>query len=61
MELRPLLGDNFKDNYEIFKGESNRFKSLIDEDVWFSFAEIDDEQSLTLHFLVLTFEIREKL
>lgn len=38
-----------------------KYKSLSEDDVWFSFASLNDEQSITLTFLVLTFEVREQL
>jgi hypothetical protein len=43
------------------RGEDSKFKSLSDEDVWFSHMEIMDDQSINLTFLVLTFDVRERM
>lgn len=53
------LAEQLKDQLEIVKDENFKYKSLTDEDVWFSYAEVKDETSLSFHFLILTFDIRE--
>ncbi len=60
-ELREHKMDIFSDHFEILKNQQIKFKSLLDEDVWFAFAEVEDDQTLVFHFLILTFEIRESL
>jgi hypothetical protein len=34
---------------------------LSDEDVWYSHIELNDDQSIVMHFIVLTFDVREKM
>ena len=41
--------------------EDARNKSLSDEDVWYSHMELNDDQSINMHFIVLTFEVRERM
>jgi hypothetical protein len=61
MELRPAYKDTFGDRIEIVKAGNIYFKSISEEDVWFSHIEIIDEQTLSYHFLVLTFDVRNQL
>jgi hypothetical protein len=63
LELRPsyleAIGD--KVAFEGTRGEDSKFKSLSDEDVWYSHMEIADDQSIILTFLVLTFDVLERM
>lgn len=61
MELRPAYLETLRDKVTLERGEDSKFKSLSDEDVWFSHMEIMDDQSISLTFLVLTFDVREKM
>lgn len=62
IELRPAYKDTFSEKISIEKfSEETKFKSLSDEDVWFSHLEIPDDHTLILHFLVLTFSTREQM
>jgi hypothetical protein len=59
-ELRPSYKEVLGDKFSIDKSaEETKFKALSDEDVWFSHLEINDEQTITLSFLVLTFDVRQ--
>ena len=63
MDLRPsyreVLGHNVTFDRE--GAEDARNKSLSDEDVWYSHIELNDDQSIVMHFIVLTFDVREKM
>jgi hypothetical protein len=63
MDLRPsyreVLGQNVSFDRE--GAEDARNKSLSDEDVWYSHIELNDDQSIVMHFIVLTFDVREKM
>lgn len=61
IELRPAYLETLKEKVTIERGEDSKFKSLSDEDVWFSHMEIMDDQSINLTFLVLTFDVRERM
>lgn len=61
MELRPAYLETLKEKITLERGEDSKFKSLSDEDVWFSHMEIMDDQSINLTFLVLTFDVRERM
>lgn len=62
MELRPASYlEQLKDKVTLERGEDSKFKSLSDDDVWFSHMEIMDDQSINLTFLVLTFDVRESM
>lgn len=56
MELRPSYKESLGDKVSI-----DGSKSLSDEDVWYSHVEVIDEQTVTMNFIVLTFEVREKM
>ena len=58
MELRPSYKESLGDKVSIDKFD---FKSLSDDDVWYSHVEVIDEQTVTMNFIVLTFEVREKM
>ncbi len=60
-ELRPAYLETLREKVTLERGEDSKFKSLSDEDVWFSHMEIMDDQSISLTFLVLTFDVREKM
>ena len=63
MDLRPsyreVLGANVSFDRE--GAEDARNKSLSDEDVWYSHIELNDDQSIVMHFIILTFDVREKM
>jgi hypothetical protein len=61
IELRPAFLETLGEKVSMERGEDSKFKSLSDDDVWFSHMEIMDDQSINLTFLVLTFDVREKL
>lgn len=62
IELRPASYlEMLKERITFERGEDSKFKSLSDEDVWFSHMEIMDDQSVYLTFLVLTFDVRERM
>ena len=61
MELRPAYLETLKDKITLERGEDSKFKSLSDDDVWFSHMEILDDQSINLTFLVLTFDVRDRM
>ena len=61
MELRPSYKEVFSDRIQIRKSDMIMYKSISEEDVWFSSAGILDDQSMVLNFLVLTFDVREQL
>ena len=43
MELRPAYVETLKEKVTLERGEDSKFKSLSDEDVWFSHMEIMDD------------------
>lgn len=56
-DLRPQFKETLADRIQIEKSaDETKFKSLCDEDVWFSHLEIVDDQTLAFEFIVLTFE-----
>ncbi len=63
MELRPsykeTIGQNVK--FEREAAEEARHKSLSDEDVWYSHMELNDDQTIVMHFIVLTFDVKERM
>jgi hypothetical protein len=63
LELRPsykeAIGDKIQ--FEGVRGDDSKFKTLSDEDVWYSHMEITDDQSIILNFIVLTFDVMEKM
>jgi hypothetical protein len=59
LSLRSKYTSLFQEYMQFVKEDSQSYKSITDEDVWLSHAEVLDDQTLVLHFLILTFEIRE--
>lgn len=60
IDLRPSYKETLAEKIIIDKSKQVD-KSLSDDDVWFSHLEIPDEHTLVIHFLVLSFETREKM
>lgn len=63
LELRPSYKETLGQNVHFDKesAEEARHKSLSDEDVWYSHMELNDDQTITMYFIVLTFDVREKM
>ena len=57
MALRDSYRDTYGDRITIMKNDPLRYKSLSEEDVWFSHVEILDEHTLSLSFLVAPFDM----
>ena len=60
-ELRPSYKETLADKFGKQGGEDTKYKSLSDEDVWYSHLEVADDHTIVLHFIVLTFEVREQM
>ena len=62
-ELRPSYKETLGDKFQIDKdgSEVTRLKAISDSDVQFSHVEVADEQTLVLHFIVLTKEVTDQL
>jgi hypothetical protein len=60
-DLRPSLTEEYSAHFKILKDEKIRFKYIYEEDVWFTYATLNNEQTITLSFIVLTFEVRDQL
>eukprot|EP00347_Sterkiella_histriomuscorum_P011430 403372486 len=60
-QIKPLLRDEYKDMFEEVKHDGIRYKQLYEDDVWLTYPELIDENTITYKFIVLTFDVREQL
>ncbi len=63
MELRPSYRDILQQHVTFDREgvEDARNRPLCDDDVWFSHMQLNDDQSVVLHFIILTFDLRDKM
>jgi hypothetical protein len=63
MELRPSYKEVLSQHvvFDREGAEEARNRPLCDEDVWYSHMELNDDQSIVMHFIILTFDVRDKM